>query len=57
MLTPPLRDLFRDLENLDRYATAEVGVREAPGWIELWEAIRRKYASEAAETAAGGDAR
>lgn len=33
MLTLPLRDLFRDLENVDRYATAEVGVREAPEWI------------------------
>ncbi len=33
MLTLSLPDLFRDLENVDRYATAEVGVREAPEWI------------------------
>jgi len=33
VLTLALPDLFRDLENLDRYATAGVGVREAPEWI------------------------
>jgi len=30
VLTLPLPDLLGDLENVDRYATAEVGVREAP---------------------------